>query len=183
MTMRSISVTVIESVRGLPIVLLVLLAVYLPYPLLGIRVPGVILATASFALYAGVYLAEIIRSGFRSVDDGHLDAARVLGLSEWQIFSGLKLPMALRTMLPALLGVAITVFKDTSILMLVAVPDLSWTVKQLTVAQPVDHLLILFLLVVIYGGCASLASALVGRLDAALGVSSEPTRFLEEKVS
>ncbi len=170
--LRLLSLGVTEVIRGLPILLLVLLAIYLPFPALGVRLPGVVLATAAFTLAAAAYLGEILRSGFRAVDEGVLDAARVLGLSPWQILVGIRLPCAVRAMLPALFGLAITIFKDTSVLVLVAVPDMSWTAKQLTVAQPVDHLFVLFLLVVIYGGIASVGSAIVSRLEAFLRIEA-----------
>ncbi len=166
--LRWVCITSIEGIRGLPIMLLVLLAFYLPFPLLGLRLPGVILAALAFIVYAGVYGAEILRSGFRAVGDATIDAARVLGLSRRQIFLSIKLPIALRTMLPALLGLAITVFKDTSILVVVAVPELTFTARQITVAQPVDHLLVLFLLVLVYGTCAWAASALALQLEGRL---------------
>jgi general L-amino acid transport system permease protein len=163
--LRWASVASIEGIRGLPIMILILLAFYLPFPLFGLRIPGVILAALAFVLYAAAYGAEILRSGFRAVEDATLDAARVLGLSGRQILFDIKLPIALRTMLPALLGLAITVFKDTSVLVVVAVPELTYTARQLTVAQPVDHLLVLFLLLLFYGLCTWAASALVRQLE------------------
>ena len=163
--LRWASVTVIEGIRSLPILLLVLLAFYLPFPLFGVRFPPVILAALAFALYAGAYGAEILRSGLRAVGDGVRDAARVLGLSRGQAFFRVELPIALRTMLPALLGLAITVFKDTSVLVVVAVPELTYTARQIAVAHPVDHILVLFLLLLLYGLCASAAATLVQRFE------------------
>jgi general L-amino acid transport system permease protein len=153
----------IETVRGLPVILLVLLVFHLPWPLLGVRVPGAVLAVVAFTLFAASYAAHIVRSGFRAVGEELVDAAKVLGLSRAQIYFRVKVPIAFRAMRPALLGLSITVFKDTSVLVVVGVPDLTWTARQLTVARPVDLLLVLFLLLVIYGGCASLASLLLSK--------------------
>ena len=155
----------VEVARGLPILLLVLLVFHLSFPLFRVRVPGVVLAGFAFTVYAASYLTEILRSGFRAVDPGLLDAARVLGLSPVATLLRVRLPVAVRTMTPALLGLAITVFKDTSVLVVVAVPELTYTARRLVTGQPHDHLLVLVFLLVAYGGCAAAASALVRRLE------------------
>ncbi len=155
----------VEIVRGVPVMLLVLLFVYLPYPLWGVRIPVAILGTAAFTLYAASYGTEIFRSGLRAVGEDVVDAARVLGFSRRQTLVLVQLPIAVRTMLPAFLGLLITIFKDTSVLVVVAVPDLTYTARQLTASRPADMLPVLFLLLLLYGGCASLASFLVGRLE------------------
>lgn len=160
-------------VQGLPVLLLVLLAFHLSYPLTGHRLPSVLIATAAFAVYAAAYLAQALRAGLRAVDPGFVDAARVLGLSPARVLLHVRLPVALRAALPALLGVAITVWKDTSILVVVGVPELTFTAKQLVVNQPADHLLILVFLVLAYGGGAALASAGVRRLDRRLKMGRE----------
>jgi len=159
------SAAVTEVVRGLPVMILVLLVFYLPYPWLGVRIPPSILAVVAFSLYAGVYLGDVFRSGLRAVGEGTVDAARVLGLSEWQILRYVKAPIVVRTMTPAMLGIAITVFKDTSVLTVVAVPELTYTAKQIAVAAPVQFSMILALLVAIYWGGATLGSVLVRWLE------------------
>lgn len=159
------SLLVTEVIRGLPIMLLVLLVYFLPYPLFGIRVPAAILAVLAFTLYAGVYLGEILRSGLRAVPEGVLDASRVLGLSYYRIFFTIKLPIALRTMLPAMLGLVITVFKDTSVLMVVGVAEMTYTSRQLQVAEPVNYLLVLFLLICIYWSIITVLTILMSRLE------------------
>jgi putative glutamine transport system permease protein len=100
------------------------------------------------------------------VQPGWLDAARTLGLSPWQILWRIRLPIALRTMLPALLGQAITVFKDTSVLAVVAVGELTYTARQVQVSQPVSYGLLLLLVLLIYWSVATAGSVLVARLDA-----------------
>jgi ABC-type amino acid transport system permease subunit len=130
-----------------------------------LRLPAVVLAVAAFSIYNGVYLSGIIRSGLSAVQPGWLDAARTLGLSPWQILWRIRLPIALRTMLPALLGQAITVFKDTSVLAVVAVGELTYTARQIQVSQPVSYGLLLLLVLLIYWSVATAGSALVARLD------------------
>ncbi len=157
----------LETLRGIPVMILVLLAFYLPYRLFEIRIPPVILAIAAFSLYAGVYLSEMFRSGFRAVDTAWTDVARVLGLSPMQILFRIKLPIALRTMLPDLLGLVITIFKDTSVLVVVAVPELTYSARQIQVAQPVNFALILGLILFIYWSLATAGSVLCHKLESA----------------
>jgi His/Glu/Gln/Arg/opine family amino acid ABC transporter permease subunit len=163
--LSALATAVREGFQSLPIMILVLLTFYLPFRLLGLRLPAVVLAVAAFSIYNGVYLSGIIRSGLSAVQPGWLDAARTLGLSPWQILWRIRLPIALRTMLPALLGQAITVFKDTSVLAVVAVGELTYTARQIQVSQPVSYGLLLLLVLLIYWSVATAGSALVARLD------------------
>jgi ABC-type amino acid transport system permease subunit len=139
---------------------------YLPYRLGALRVPPVVLAVAAFSLYAGVYLSEAIRSGFGAVDSGWVDAARVLGLSGRQILWRIKLPIALRVMVPAMLGQAITVFKDTSVLTVVAVGELTFSARQIQVSEPANYAVVLLLVLLIYWSVATAGSVLVYCLEA-----------------
>ncbi len=144
--------------QSLPILILVLLFYYLPYPLFGLRVPAVLLGIGAFSLYAAVYLTQIFRSGFRSVPQGLTESSRILGLNHFQIFTTIKLPCALRVMIPAIVGVAITVFKDTSVLMAAGVAELTFTSRQLSAASPGHYSVVLFLVIALYWAIASLFS-------------------------
>lgn len=165
------AIAITEGFRALPVMLLVLLVYYLPYPLFGVRVPASVLAVVAFSIYSGVYLAEVFRSGFRAIEQGTRDAAFVFGLSRWAILFHIKLPIAVRTMAPSIVGVAITTFKDTSVLSVVATAELTYTARQLFIAKPIDLFLILSLVLVIYWGGASLIAWVVNCLVSALGSS------------
>jgi His/Glu/Gln/Arg/opine family amino acid ABC transporter permease subunit len=156
---------VVEVIRGIPIMITVLLAYYLPYRLFGFRIPPIILAVTAFSLYSSVYLSDIFRSGFRAVDSGWVDAARVLGLNRRQILFKIKLPTAVRAMTPALVGLAITIFKDTSVLVVVAVGELTWSARQIQVAQPGGYALVLGLVIGLYWGIATAGSVVCSRLE------------------
>ena len=157
---RGASAAFVVTVRGLPIMLLVLLVFGLPYPLLGLRVPGFVLAVAAFSVYAGVYLCESLRAGLRSVDPQLRPAGRVLGLTGWQVFRHVELPLIYRTMRPDLLNITVTVFKDTSVLAVVAVPELTYTGRQMIVAEPVNYGLLLLAVLLLYWAPATALSAL-----------------------
>jgi general L-amino acid transport system permease protein len=76
-------------------------------------------------LFAGAYMAEVIRGGLLAVSRGQTEAAQALGLSYWQMQLGVVLPQALRNVLPALMNSAIALFKDTSLVIIVGLFELA----------------------------------------------------------
>ena len=152
---------VVETVRGVPVLLLALLFFHLPYRLTGLRFPGVVLAIATFSLYAGVYFSELIRSGFRAFPPGLREAGLTLGLRPGRIFLKIELPLVLRNMLPDVVNLAVTVFKDTSILAAVALAELTYTGRQMFMSQPLNYGLILILTLFLYWAPAAMVSALL----------------------
>ena len=159
--MHSVASIVVECVRGLPIMLLVLLTFHLPYRLAGLRLPGAFLAITAFSLYAGAYFSEIMRAGFRSIPPGLRQAGLVLGLKPRKILLKIELPLVCRNMLPDVISLAVTVFKDTSTLAVVAVSELTYTGRQMLMSQPMNYGLVLFLTLLLYWAPASLLSALL----------------------
>ncbi|MDR0843267.1 MAG: ABC transporter permease subunit [Acidobacteriota bacterium] len=149
----------VETVRGLPVMILALLVFYLPYPLTGLRFPGVILAVAAFSLYAAAYFSELVRAGFRSVPPGLREAGRVLGIPSVRIFLKVELPLVTRNMMPDIVNLAVTVFKDTSVLAVAAVAELTFTARQAFMSQPMDYSLVLLLTMFLYWAPAALVSS------------------------
>ncbi len=157
----------VEGVRGLPIMLLVLLCYYLPYPVLGVRIPPFLVGIFAFSLYTGVYLSEIVRSGFRSIDPGLRYAGRTLGLPPRIFFFKVELPLALRAMKPDLINLAITVFKDTSTLAMVGVAEITYIGRQTMAAHPKDYALVLGVILISYWVPATLLSLFASRTEKA----------------
>lgn len=82
----------------------------------GIRIPPELSALAlSMAIYGGAYIAEIVRGGFKSVGRGQVEAAQSLGLTPWQVFANVRLPLALRSMLPILTNQYVWLIKATTL--------------------------------------------------------------------
>jgi len=81
---------------------------------------------ATLSLYAGAYLVEVFRSGLEAVPKGLLDAGKAMGLTPWQRLIYVRLPTMTRITLPALSNTFISLFKDTSIASVIAVPELTW---------------------------------------------------------
>ncbi len=115
--------------RGVPLVLLVLFVHTLVG---GARVAGisftpVVSASIALILYSSAYQADIVRTGLRSVPEGLVDWARLVGSSRLQVYRFVKLPYAVRVMQPALSGQGITLFKDTSVVVIIGVAELTTT--------------------------------------------------------
>ena len=116
-------------------------------------------SVAAFSLYAGVYFSELIRSGFRTIPPGLREAGRVLGLRSRQIFLKIELPLVIRNMLPDVANLAVTVFRDTSMLSVVAVAEMTYTGRQMLMSQPMDYGLVLILTMLLYWAPAALISS------------------------
>jgi len=80
--------------------------------------------TMALALNCGAYMAEIIRAGIESVDKGQMEASRSLGLTYGKSMRLVVLPQAIRTMVPSIINQFIITLKDTSILSVIAFPEL-----------------------------------------------------------
>ncbi|MDZ7907374.1 MAG: ABC transporter permease subunit [Gemmobacter sp.] len=82
----------------------------------GIRVsPEFAALLTAMSLYGGAFLGEIIRAGFMSVSRGQIEAAQALGLGGWQVFSRVRLPLALRAVLPTLTNQYVWLLKATTL--------------------------------------------------------------------
>ncbi len=116
----------IEIVRGVPLVSVLFIA-QLMLPLLspGLQtVPGVLRAMVGITLFSAAYLAENVRGGLQAIPPGQEEAAHALGLNTFQIITRITLPQALRLVIPALVGQAISLFKDTTLVAIVGLFDL-----------------------------------------------------------
>jgi general L-amino acid transport system permease protein len=91
----------------------------------GLRISPEFTALAvAIAIYGGSYIAEIVRGGFKAVSKGQVEAAQTLGLSPWQIFSRVRVPLALRAMLPILANQYVWLIKATTMGIAVGFTDL-----------------------------------------------------------
>ena len=82
-------------------------------------------ATLAFGINSGAYVAEIVRSGIQSVDSGQMEAGRSLGLNYRQTMTKIIIPQAIRNILPALGNEMITLLKDTSLVTVIGVKDIT----------------------------------------------------------
>ena len=128
---RSICVLYVELIRGVPLISLLFMASVM-FPLFmpdGVNVDKLLRAQIAFILYAGAYLAEVIRGGLQAVPRGQHDAADALGLSYWKKNGLIILPQAIRHVIPPLVNTFIAFFKDTSLVLIIGIFDLLTTAK------------------------------------------------------
>jgi His/Glu/Gln/Arg/opine family amino acid ABC transporter permease subunit len=110
-------------IRGLPL-LVTLLFLYYGLPSLGVLLDSMTVAIVALAITSGAFVTEIVRAGIESIDRGQMRAAKSLGMS-WVLGMRLVvLPQALRRVLPPLTNEAITLFKNTALVSVIAIPDL-----------------------------------------------------------
>ncbi|KRR18616.1 amino acid ABC transporter permease [Bradyrhizobium lablabi] len=123
---RVFSIAFIEFWRGVPLITVLFFATYM-LPLFvptGFTIDGLMRALIGIALFAGAYQAEVIRGGLAAIPRGQAEAASALGLS-WAKTTGLiVMPQALRHVIPGLVNSFIALFKDTSLVSIVALFDL-----------------------------------------------------------
>ncbi|MGI0493403.1 amino acid ABC transporter permease [Alkalinema pantanalense CENA528] len=127
----------IELVRGLPLIGILFMAqVMLPLLLPDeIRLDRVIRAIAGLMLFNAAYLAENVRSGLQAIPKGQSEAAKALGLNTLQTMALIVLPQALRISTPAIVGQFISMFKDTSLLGLFSMFELTG-ISRTILSQP-----------------------------------------------
>ena len=89
--------------------------------------PGVI----ALSLNSGAYLSEIIRSGIQSIDGGQTEAARSLGMTQWQNLKLIVLPQAIKNILPAIANEFVTIIKESSICYTIGVQEIMYGVNSI----------------------------------------------------
>ena len=124
---RLVAGRIVWALRGIPlIVLLVLLFQFLGTgAIFGIELSAFWSAAVTLTLYAAAYQADIVRAGIGAVPQQLRDDARLLGASPFTVARTVTLPYGLRTMRPALVTQAITIFKDSSVVVVLGVADLT----------------------------------------------------------
>ncbi|HWB50791.1 MAG TPA: amino acid ABC transporter permease [Stellaceae bacterium] len=123
---RAICIGYIELVRGVPLITVLFMAslmlpLFLPS---GVTIDKLLRAQIAFILFAAAYLAEVVRGGLQAIPKGQVEAADALGLSYLQRTRLIVLPQALALVIPPLVNTFISMFKDTSLVIIVSLFDL-----------------------------------------------------------
>jgi len=135
---RSLCVLYVELIRGVPLVSLLFMSSVM-FPLFmpsGFNIDKLLRAQIAIVLFAGAYLAEVIRGGLQAVPRGQHEAADALGLSYWRKNRLIILPQAIRHVIPPLVNTFIAFFKDTSLVLIIGIFDLLNTAKT-AIVDPV----------------------------------------------
>jgi general L-amino acid transport system permease protein len=124
---RSICVTYIELIRGVPLISILFMASFM-FPLFmpqGVTIDVLVRVVVAITLFAAAYMAEIVRGGLQAIPKGQVEAAATLGLTYWQTQRKIVLPQALAITVPSMMNNFISVFKDTSLVTIVSLYELT----------------------------------------------------------
>jgi polar amino acid transport system permease protein len=125
-TVRFLVGAYVEFVRNVPLLLLVYLVFYGIPSIGGFAYDATTSFTMTLAIYAGAYLVEVFRAGLAAIPKGLIDAGCAIGLTPWQRVLYVRLPTMFRIVLPSLGNAFISLFKDTSLATVLAVPELTY---------------------------------------------------------
>ncbi|MGO6731206.1 amino acid ABC transporter permease [Rhizobium ruizarguesonis] len=121
--LRWLAIGYIDICRALP-VLVVLILIYYALPFVGIRFSALVSATLAFTIVMSAYSAEVFRTGIESIPRGQFEAARALGLPFGITLRKVILPQAIKLVIPPTTSNCVSMFKDTSLAAVVALPEL-----------------------------------------------------------
>ncbi|HET9498388.1 MAG TPA: amino acid ABC transporter permease [Candidatus Limnocylindria bacterium] len=173
---RTLSTAYIEVIRGVPLITILFMAdILLPFFLPGeIRIDRVTRAMGGITLFSAAYVAENVRGGLQAIPSGQIEAAQALGLSTARINLHVVLPQALRSVIPANVGLFISLLKDTTLVTIIGLLELLG-IGRAILAQPESlgaHLEVyVFIGAVFFVLCYAMSQASY-RLEQALGVGS-----------
>jgi general L-amino acid transport system permease protein len=173
---RLVCTAYIELIRAVPLVTILFMAdIMLPFFLPGeVRIDRVTRAMGGIALFSAAYVAENVRGGLQALPSGQLEAAQALGLNTLQTNLFIVLPQALRSVIPANVGLFISLLKDTTLVSIIGLSELLG-IGRAILAQP-DSLgahmeVFAFVGVIFFVMCYAMSQASY-RLERALGVGT-----------
>ncbi len=135
---KALCVIYVELIRGVPLISLlfmasVMLPLFLPE---GLDIDKLLRAQVAIILFTGAYLAEVVRGGLQALPKGQAEAADALGLSYWKKTGLIILPQALRLVIPPLVNTFIGFFKDTSLVLIIGLYDLT-AAGKVAMSEPI----------------------------------------------
>jgi glutamine transport system permease protein len=129
--LRKLAGAYVESIRGTPLMVQVMF-LYFGLPMaVGMRIPPLTAGIVTIALNSGAYIAEILRGAVQSINPGQMEAARSIGLTRFQAMRYVVWPQALKRMIPPLGNQFIISLKDTSLLVVIGVGELTRTGQEI----------------------------------------------------
>ena len=157
-------------IRGTPVVVQLLILYFVVFA--SVNVSKMLVAIIAFGINSGAYVAEIVRGGIMSIDNGQMEAGRSLGLNYWQTMVYIIMPQALKTVLPALANECIVLLKETSVAGYIAIEDLTKG-GDIIRSQTFSPFLPLLAVAVIYLVMVMLLTFLVGKLERRLSANDK----------
>lgn len=159
----------IEFFRGTPL-LVQLFLLYFGLPNLGIDINAYLAAILGLGLNSGAYVGEVVRSGINSIDKGQMEAARSVGMSSSQAMQYVILPQAIKRVIPPLGNEFIALLKDSSLVSVIAVKDLTRQ-GRLIISRTYESFLIFAAVAVLYFVMTFIMTRLVNYAERRLSIS------------
>ncbi|WP_102108325.1 amino acid ABC transporter permease [Oceaniglobus roseus] len=151
----------VEILRGTPFLVQIFL-LYFGGPYIGLRLDPIPAGLIGLSVYGAAYYAEIFRAGYQSVPTGHVEAAACAGFSRGQTIRFILLPEMALLVLPPAMNMAVILLKETALLSLITVPEMTMTVSAIG-SQQYAFVESLVVLALVYWALVELAN-LLGRL-------------------
>ncbi|NOR24428.1 MAG: ABC transporter permease subunit [Desulforhopalus sp.] len=128
-TLRGLAMLYVECIRGTPL----LVQIFIAYFFLGtvFDLSRNVCGIGALALFAGAYVAEIVRAGIQAIPKGQMEASRSLGMTALQTMKDIILPQAFKKILPPLSGQFISLIKDSSLVSVIAITDLTKSGREI----------------------------------------------------
>jgi polar amino acid transport system permease protein len=152
---------VVEALRGSPF-LVQLFLLYYGGPYVGLSLDPIPAGLLALGVYGAAYYSEIIRGGFAAVPPGHVEAAACLGFTRAQAVLRIEIPEMSALVLPALVNMTILLLKETAVLSIITVPELTMAISAIG-SETYRFVEALFLLALFYWGLVE-ACGTLGRL-------------------
>lgn len=147
--LKAIASVYIYIVRGTPLMIQALFLFFGVGEALNIRFDPMVAAIIALTINASAYMAEIFRGGIQAVDIGQMEAARSLGLNKFKTMKRVILPQAIKIMIPSILNQFIVTLKDTSILSVISIRELTLS-GQIIIARNFKPLQMYAIVAVMY---------------------------------
>lgn len=166
--LRGLSTIYVELIRGTPL----LVQIFIFYFFIGtvLDLSRMVAGIGALGIFAGAYIAEIVRAGIQSVARGQSEAARSLGMSKTQTMLYIVLPQAFKRTLPPMAGQFISLVKDSSLVSVIAITDLTKSGREV-ITSSFSTFEIWFTIAALYLVVTSVLSQLVFWMERRLAVS------------
>lgn len=127
--LRYSAVLYVEAIRGTPLLVQILILFYVVANAFGLE-NRYLVGVLALSLFAGAYLAEMIRAGIESIRDSQLESARAIGLTPAQTYRYVVFPQVVRQLVPPLAGQFASIIKDSSLLSIIAVSEFTLNAQE-----------------------------------------------------
>jgi len=125
---------IVDFIRGVPALVLLIYIYYGISIFLGLNIPALAAAISGLGIFYAAYLSEVFRAGILAVDRGEIEAAHSLGMTRIRVFRRVVAPHAFRIVLPPLTNNFISLFKDSSLVSVLAIAELTRQGQEIMIA-------------------------------------------------